>query len=506
MKIRVGRNLTLLLIPLLAGCTGLQRPPEPVADVDHTCRLLFENADTEIRRAGVGDAGAARVAGFPWLRTSRFLSSFRHQVEDPEQFQAWIAQLAELDREARGFELHNLNAAFQLRLQQNWQPAAQLHGLPEQVDQAFAYCRTLLNEELLNEELLDDADAQDVLREAAVVPDAYNTWQRVLGLYPLASRIARSRVEALHNKLRGKFDGATPDTASWHYYAVPRSPDDSIPAQVATLVRQLDRDTLGIPRPDSETRHRLLDAHAPVWAVDTRGSADRPGALELDARHQPVIDTDEGVEYRWISWTRFGDEILLQLNYALWFPERPPVARLDIVAGKLDGVIWRVTLEREGRVLAYDSIHPCGCYYTLFPGEGWESARLAGNQEPIFAPRHAPIPGRDERVLLLLETGTRYFLDVTISAWPVPASQLSPVPSATLRSLPLPDGSRASVFEPDGLIPVSQRPERFFLWPLGVPSAGSMRQPGTQAIAFIGRRHFDDAYLLQDLLIRGTAE
>ena len=39
--------------------------------------------------------------------------------------------------------------------------------------------------------------------------------------------------------------------------------------------------------------------------------------------------------------------------------------------------------------------------------------------------------------------------------------------------------------------------ERFFFWPTGVRSAGAMRQWGRHATAFVGRRHFDDADLLE---------
>jgi hypothetical protein len=34
-------------------------------------------------------------------------------------------------------------------------------------------------------------------------------------------------------------------------------------------------------------------------------------------------------------------------------------------------------------------------------------------------------------------------------------------------------------------------------WPMGVPSAGTMRQWGHNATAFLGRRHFDDADLIE---------
>ena len=46
-------------------------------------------------------------------------------------------------------------------------------------------------------------------------------------------------------------------------------------------------------------------------------------------------------------------------------------------------------------------------------------------------------------------------------------------------------------------LPGSQRPERFLLWPMGVRSAGAMRQWGHHPVAFLGRRRFDDARLIE---------
>jgi len=67
-----------------------------------------------------------------------------------------------------------------------------------------------------------------------------------------------------------------------------------------------------------------------------------------------------------------------------------------------------------------------------------------------------------------------------------------------LRSLSV-DDRRQSLFADNGLIPVSRRLERWLLWPMGIESAGAMRQWGHHATAFVGRRHFDDADLLESL-------
>ncbi len=66
-----------------------------------------------------------------------------------------------------------------------------------------------------------------------------------------------------------------------------------------------------------------------------------------------------------------------------------------------------------------------------------------------------------------------------------------------LRSLPARDGQRRSLFRADGIVEGTQRRERWLFWPMGVPEPGAMRQWGNHAIAFVGRRHFDDPHLLE---------
>ena len=53
------------------------------------------------------------------------------------------------------------------------------------------------------------------------------------------------------------------------------------------------------------------------------------------------------------------------------------------------------------------------------------------------------------------------------------------------------------MFGPDGLVAGSERAERWLFWPMGIASAGAMRQWGHHATAFVGRRHFDDADLIE---------
>ena len=80
---------------------------------------------------------------------------------------------------------------------------------------------------------------------------------------------------------------------------------------------------------------------AGLWVVVSNAAAATGGIAEADPTRPTV--------YRLLSFTRFHDQVLLQLNYAIWFPERPADGYFDLLGGHLDGLIWRVTLDREGR-------------------------------------------------------------------------------------------------------------------------------------------------------------
>jgi hypothetical protein len=71
------------------------------------------------------------------------------------------------------------------------------------------------------------------------------------------------------------------------------------------------------------------------------------------------------------------------------------------------------------------------------------------------------------------------------------------LPYEALESLPTGNGPGKSIFDSEGIVPGTERSERFFLFPMGVPSVGSMRQRGHHAIDFIGRVHFDDPNLFE---------
>jgi hypothetical protein len=260
------------------------------------------------------------------------------------------------------------------------------------------------------------------------------------------------------------------------------------------IVASAERDALGVPIYSSTDREVLFRMHAPVWEVRTEAEYDRIGAPVWTPRGELAVDTRQPATYTLLSFTHFGKEILAQLNYIIWFPARPKEHALDIYGGLLDGVNYRVTLDRNGTPLLYETVHNCGCYYQAYPtGRLRVRAKIDYAEPPLVL--EAPESTRpDDRVIVAMEARTHdvRHLYPAVRGSHAAMATYSLSDYGTLRSLPDPNGGRRSMFGPDSLAPGSERLERFILWPSGVVSPGAMRQWGRHAVAFVGERHFDD--------------
>ena len=162
-------------------------------------------------------------------------------------------------------------------------------------------------------------------------------------------------------------------------------------------------------------------------------------------------------------------------------------------------MIWRVTIGRNGRPVLYDSIHACGCYHLFFPVP---PTRLKADPidepgEGTLVPTQAPALGPSQRIVLSIASGNHYLRGISAAKMDTLNSTRYEFASMDLlRSLPSSAGGTRSLYDQQGLVVGTDRSERFLLWPMGILSAGAMRQWGTHATAFVGRRHFDDPYLI----------
>ncbi len=499
-----------LIAGLLAGCalpgaddwSGPHRADPQAA----ACLAVFAAIEEAVAGAETGDAEAVPVAGFPYLRADRFLASFANQSLDGSRLRAWSRRLQDLAATAREVEIANLPRAARARL------AARVQGLITADQSTFESADHCADH--LSERDLTAPAARRALERGVRVPDSYRDWWRVIGLYPLTAlpvAIGFDRWKRDNLAVFDRPDRALESVGAWIAYTPPESGPTLTATEIARLLDSLrSQDPLAIPSPDADQAATLVAQFAPVWVVDTASNDDRIGAPGWGEDGTVLVDTARPTIYHRLSHTRFSGNVLLQISYMAWFPARPLTGPLDLLGGTLDAVIWRVTLGANGEPLIHDTIHGCGCYHLFFPARPMRPRVIAhpsGVTEHALAPAAAPELAPGQRIALHLASTSHYLQAVRVA----PAGLENPVVTAldhmdALRSLPLANGDRRSLYGPDGLVAGSERGERFVLWPMGISEPGAMRQWGTHATAFVGRRHFDDPSLLDRAFVLQDAD
>ena len=408
---------------LAAGCassTG-QLAPHLAAGAPQVreCAAWYQALDAEIDAAGVRDAQAARMAGFPHLRVDRFLAGLRSRAaENDRALRAYSERLAELDFEARRHEIRNLPA------------------LPDDNARIQALRRVRDCARLLRAADLASGESRAALLAAAKVPD-----DRPPALEPFQRE---------HDTAALKVRYAPPAAT-----ALPRN-------TVASLLGRATFDPLGHLALSEREVERLAAAYAPTFEIETRADYDRIGWLRWRRGSSlPQVEGTEPSVYVHSAYMRYGDQLLLQLVYTVWFME------------KIDAVIWRVTLAPDGEPVLYDSIHACGCFHMFFPTP-------RARPRAAFVPKRLPHVAEDERPVVTLASGTHELEGVRLARGAESLVRYTIRPYDELRSMPRMGGGHASAFGPDGRI------------------AGSMvRQWGRHAITPAGAGHFDEADLLE---------
>ena len=174
MRLNLRLHSTILLpILILIGCAAIglnrqvakfQRPPEYVR--------FFELLDRTVAEAGVRDASVFTVSGFPYLRTNRFLTGLKDDLNNDARKEQWVHRLQQLDLEARQREIHNLPAAALKDLARQLGEPAGRQMLQERA--AFYSAKMLTHDQRL-------PDFYEVLLGAVTDPSEYSTAMRVVG-------------------------------------------------------------------------------------------------------------------------------------------------------------------------------------------------------------------------------------------------------------------------------------------------------------------------------------
>jgi len=431
---------------LAAGCaTGGGKPLAPHLESGtpevRECAQWYQALDAEIDAAGVRDAQAARVAGFPHLRVDRTLAGLADRAaKSGSTLRAYAEQLVELDLEARVNEIQNLPT------------------LPSEAARVQSLRRVRDCARILRQADLASPAGRAAMLAAAKVPDE-------------GPRAQSAAEEAWKRRTQAVFEAERDRSVHRVRYAPPAG--QRLPRTVVGgLLGRATFDPLGHLALSAREIDRLAITYAPTIEIETRADYDRFGWLRWRRGVSlPQVDAAEPTVYVQVAYTRYGEHLLLQLVYTLWFPERSSRDTLDPRAGPLDGVVWRVTLAPDGEPLVYDSIHACGCFHAFFP------TPRARTRAGAFVPQRLPRVGEDERPVVTLASAAHDIEGVRLERGADSLVRYTLRSYDELRSMPRLTGGHASAFGPDGRI-----------------AGSAARQWGRQ---LIGDYHFDEGDLLE---------
>ena len=517
------RSLFLFFIVLCSGCSTFQhntpdamfgysdfRKPAITENIQ-SCYKTYAELDQAILSAKVHDAQYHRIKGFPFLKTSRFLSAQLKKMEQQsfdseawsEASRAWLASANELAIKSLIVEQKSLPSKHPSITQRSL-----LHSCGKQLTH-FLHKNS-------------HRSWPKKLVKKAPVPDHYQALKRILGLYPILSIPFKQGVKKEHVTTKERelaFNPAEKKLTTYKFeniYATPKSTQNPNRHQPTIHLN-----AAGIPMLNKQLTQRLINHHLPIIHLE-EGEKPYNKIGRISLKHDaPYVHQESATLYYWIDYGMFQDEPTIRINYSFWFSERPKQKSYDLLSGHLDGLIWRVHTTLDGKVLAWDSIHNCGCWYRIHPAEGFyiENEKEKFFEEPIYVGKALP---KNHTLHLFLQTETHHIQGIypnqdaalpeklniashyTGTLAPYHSLKILPTLSTSTNSASMLSESTSetqykSLFNSKGITPSTQRLERFLFWPMGVRSAGAMRVAGTHAIAFIGKRHFDDPFLLDDI-------
>ena len=193
------RWIAVVAVMTLGACATVQ-PPQSLhlqaADAGvRDCAQWFQALDAAVDAAGVRDREAAPVAGFAYLRSTRFLAALMPAAQTDALRRTWLEQLRVTDLQARAAELRNL-------------PAAQaIANAPAMAQRCGAM---LMAQDLAHPAL------PALLAERVNVADAYSDGMRIAGLYGLTRIPFANGVAQWHAEAKAMFERSRSGAESAH--------------------------------------------------------------------------------------------------------------------------------------------------------------------------------------------------------------------------------------------------------------------------------------------------
>ena len=452
---------------------------------------LFQLLDQETASAAVVNLAYAKIEGFPYLRTDRFLAAMKGQLTTLEMEKQWIFALQSLDMKSRRSEILNLPETGLERIRRNWGLDVDA-GIDSMMARISAASNTLLNHDLAQPGFVE------ALKERVKVEDEYATYLRVLGLYPIVAWPVAYFSDDFFDQIR-----------EWH-----QTPKEKLPVHGklisyhlngtakagAPLLNRLfspdNRDSFGLPELSIREKRQLVEVFAPIFTQDVVADYDRIGRV-VWKNGKVEVDTDTPTVYYYFTNGLLNESPILQINYVIWYQGRLGDNTPWYERGLIDGITFRVSLDQNGLPFMVDTMNNCACSHIFVP----DRKKVAEIKE-ISMEFDALVPSwldseyPGKRIRLRVNTGWHQIQNIGTSDDGVTETASYELrPYQDLEALVSGSNQRRSIFDNEGIVFGSERIEPYFFFPMGVPEIGAMRQRGHHAIAMIGRAHFDDPHL-----------
>ena len=485
-------SIILVLIVVVQGC-ATRGIPLFIAESQRPLQYerFFKQLDAAIDKAGVRNAAAYQVSGFPYLRANRFLVSLKDRLDTDAQKKQWVQMMQQLDIEARTAEIQNLPLPAVAQL------AAGFSELPDRkiiLEKAIAYSNKLLAHDQVQ------PNFNDVLQAAVQNSSEYSTVMQVFGLYPITVIPVAIVTEMVFDEMAAWHQtppDELPSSGTLTVYA-PARPMDYSQQEIQQILIRSRQNPLAVPLPSAADRQALLAVFAPVIIQDVTAGYDKIGEVIWDQK-QLEINSDKPAAYYFFSHAYFKGEPILQINYVIWFSARDGPNSPVIERGRVDGLTVRVNLSPDGSPFMVDIMNNCGCYHFYVPRkEKVQKILPVPMAIDAFVPTWLPDSFPQKRLAVRLKSGWHQVENIGTDSVSAGSIFYKLMPYSELETLPRDGHANESMFTSTGIGKNSERIEPLLFFPMGIPDIGSMRQRGHHAVKFIGRAHFDDPYLFDE--------
>lgn len=487
-------NLVYLLLLVMVGCTSTipnhfqERPLEIKEAV-----LFLERLNQIIAEENVLNAIGNKVRGFPYLRTNRFFSYLKNNLNTDQEKLQWLSHLKNFEQNAKRSEIFNLSQ----KAIENLFKSLQLRDKPNRKS-LLKYFKLYADQLYAHDQ--EKTDFYNTIISVVESPDEYSTSMRVFGLYPLAygpvaffTSRAYERMENWHQ--------LTPDQLQITGQLIQYQPNVESTADTKTIndiFSTTEKDTLGIYNFSKVDLSKLLAYFAPVYIQDTVDANDIPGKVTWN-NEQLTIDVQSPAVYYYFTYVLMNNKPAFQINYVNWYSAREGPRVPWYEEGLLDGFNYRVTLGTDGKVIMVDIVHNCGCYHFFVPRKELIKSKKPISFEfdaltPTWLPKEFPV----YRIAIRTNSGWHQVENISFSREKKVSKKYQLIPYNKLESLPVGDDSNRSIFNSEGIVTNSERIEPYLLFSMGIPEIGAMRQRTHHPTKLLGREHFDNPLLLQN--------